>query len=84
MRSQVCVMLKRAKGFEGQTNDNKEFGKTTAFVRSGSRTIAVEWENCGRTWGNQNCPCLHSDPLLPDCPPGDTVRVHGRIWFEET
>ena len=83
MRSQVCVMLKRAKGFEQQTTDNKEFGRTIARVRSGRRAIAVDWETCGRTWGNPRCPCLHSDPLLPDCKPGDTVRAHGRLWFEE-
>ncbi|MBL8295926.1 MAG: polysaccharide deacetylase family protein [Bryobacterales bacterium] len=83
MRSQVCVMLKRAKGFEQQTVDNKEFGKSTARVRAGRRAIAVEWEHCGRTWGNARCPCLHSDPLLPDCKPGETVRVRGRLWFEQ-
>ncbi len=83
MRSQICVMLKRARGFEQQTADNKEFGKSVARVRSGRRGIATEWENCGRTWGNPNCPCLHSDPLLPDCKPGETVRVRGKLWFEE-
>ena len=77
MRSQVCVMLKRAKGFNKQV----EFGKTVARVRSGNRTIAVEWENCGRTWGNPQCPCIHSDPLLPDCKSGQTVRVSGKLWF---
>ncbi len=82
MRSQICVMLKRARGFERQTVANKEFGKSAARVRSGNRAIAVEWENCGRTWGNPSCPCLHSDPLLPDCKPGETVRVRGRLWFE--
>ena len=84
MRSQICVMLKRARGFEQQTADNKEFGKSVARVRSGRRSIAVEWENCGRTWGNPQCPCLHSDPLLPDCKPGETVRVRGKLWFEES
>lgn len=84
MRSQICIMLKRARGFEQQTADNKEFGKSIARVRSGRRSIAVEWENCGRTWGNPQCPCLHSDPLLPDCKPGETVRVRGKLWFEES
>jgi peptidoglycan/xylan/chitin deacetylase (PgdA/CDA1 family) len=82
MRSQVCVMLKRARGLAQQTNDNKEFGTSIARVRDGKRAVAVEWDNCGRTWGNPNCPCLHSDPLLPDCSPGETVRVRGRLWFE--
>lgn len=82
MRSQICVILKRAKGFAAQTNDNKEFGKSVARVASGGKAIAVAWADCQRTWGNPNCPCLHSDPWLPDCAPGDTVRTQGRLWFE--
>ena len=48
-----------------------------------SRWILTEWERCGRTWGNAQCPCLHSDPVLPDCAPGQMVRVTGRLWFAE-
>lgn len=85
LRTQICVLLKEAKGFEAQTNDNKTFGKTAAAARSstGGRWIVTEWERCGRTWGNALCPCLHSDPVLPDCAPGQTVRVAGRLWFRE-
>ena len=36
-----------------------------------------------RAWGNALCPCLHSDPVLPDCPPGQTVRVQGVVRFYE-
>jgi peptidoglycan/xylan/chitin deacetylase (PgdA/CDA1 family) len=82
LRSQVCVMLKRARGFAEQTQANKEFGSTIARARSGARSIAVEWDRCGRTWGNPNCPCIHSDPVFPDCAPGATVRARGRLWFE--
>lgn len=78
MRSQVCVMLKRAKGFAAET----DFGKTVARAKLGTRALAVEWDRCGRTWGNPRCPCVHSDPLLPDCAPGATVKVKGRLWFE--
>ena len=39
------------------------------------------WERCGRTWGNKACPCIHSDPVLPDCAAGETVRVRGKLWF---
>jgi hypothetical protein len=85
LRTQICVLLKGAPSFNTQTNANKTFGKTAAGVRSstGSRWIITEWERCGRTWGNQLCPCLHSDPVLPDCEPGNTVRVSGRLWFAE-
>jgi hypothetical protein len=85
LRTQVCVLLKGAPDFNSQTNDNKIFGKTVAAVRGrvGPRWILTEWERCGRTWGNAQCPCLHSDPVLADCAPGETVRVTGRLWFAE-
>jgi len=85
LRTQICVLLKEAKDFNAQSNDDKTFGRTAAGVRSsaGNRWIMTEWERCGRTWGNALCPCLHSDPVLPDCAPGQTVRVSGRLWFSE-
>jgi hypothetical protein len=45
--------------------------------------IIAAWDPCDRTWPNPPCPCLHSDPWFPDCRPGDTVWVHGGIWFSE-
>lgn len=82
MRSQVCVMLKRARGWAEQTNANKTYGPSVARVAAAGRSLATEWESCHRTWGNPNCPCLHSDPKLPDCAPGETVRTGGKLWFE--
>ncbi len=81
MRAQVCVMLGRAKGFEATTNDNKTLGKTEARVSAGGRTIRTEWEPLNRVWGQPRCPCMHSDPALPDCEPGQTVRARGWLRF---
>lgn len=83
LRTQICVLLKEAAGFNELTNGNKTFGRELASVRgsSGERSIMTRWENCGRTWGNAQCPCMHSDPVLPDCLPGETVRVRGKLWF---
>jgi hypothetical protein len=83
LRTQVCVMLKGAPEFNRQTAENKVLGTSVAEVRSESRSIRTEWERCGRTWGNPQVPCLHSDPVLPECPAGKTVRVKGRLWFED-
>ncbi len=47
------------------------------------RWIITAWEHCGKTWGQPNVPSLHADPVLPDCAPGQTVRVRGRLWFYE-
>jgi len=85
LRTQICVLLKGASGLNSQTTGNKIFGKTIAAVQTaaGGRWVQTEWERCGRTWGNPQCPCMHSDPVLPDCEPGQTVRVRGRLWFAE-
>ena len=83
LRVQVCVMLKGAPGFNRQTIANKRLTAPIAAVESeqGNRWILTAWERCGRVWGNTQCPCMHSDPLLPDCPAGQTVRVRGKLWF---
>jgi peptidoglycan/xylan/chitin deacetylase (PgdA/CDA1 family) len=85
LRVQICVMLKGAQEFNLQTNDNKRLSDPIAAVRSqtGNRWILTAWERCGRVWGNAQCPCMHSDPVLPDCPAGQIVRVRGKLWFYE-
>jgi peptidoglycan/xylan/chitin deacetylase (PgdA/CDA1 family) len=85
LRTQICVMLKGAPEFNAQTLENKELKPPEAAVRSanGRRWIRTSWERSGRVWGNPQCPCMHSDPVLPDCAPGETVRVRGRLWFED-
>jgi peptidoglycan/xylan/chitin deacetylase (PgdA/CDA1 family) len=84
LRTQICILLKGAPEFNAQTAENKILKQPVAGVRSsnGKRRIMTSWERCQRVWGNPQCPCLHSDPVLPDCAPGDTVRVRGRLWFE--
>ena len=85
LRTQLCVMLKGADGFTAQTRDNKTFEPPVAAVQSadGKRWILIAWERTGRSWGNDRCPCFHADPVFEDCPPGETVRLRGRLWFHE-
>jgi hypothetical protein len=85
LRVQNCVMLKGAKGFENQSNDNKVFSAPYAAACSGNgrRWIITGWEPSHRTWGNSRCPCLHADPKFPDCAPGETVRLNGWLSFYE-
>ncbi|MEW4528681.1 CehA/McbA family metallohydrolase [Maioricimonas sp. JC845] len=85
MRVQTCVMLKGAIGFSDQSNHNKRLVSPFAAVHSedGRRWIITAWEPNHRTWANPPVPCLHSDPILPDCAPGETVRARGRVWFYE-
>lgn len=85
LRVQNCVMLKSASGFEQQTNDNKMARPPYALAKSpnGQRWIITGWEPLHRAWYNERCPCLHSDPKFPDCPPGKTVRLRGWLSFYE-
>ncbi|MBI3823766.1 MAG: hypothetical protein HY289_13940 [Planctomycetes bacterium] len=85
MRVQNCVLLKGAKGFESLTNDNKVFAPPYAACKSadGKRWVITAWESHQRSWGNVKCPCLHSDPRIPDCAPGETQRLRGWLSFYE-
>jgi hypothetical protein len=85
LRIQICVMPKMAAGFAAQTNDNKVFRDPYAACRSsdGKRWIITAWENCHRPWGNERCPCFHSDPKFPDLEPGQMHRLRGWLSFYE-
>ena len=85
LRVQMCVMLAGLTGFTKQSNDNKVFAAPFAACRDeqGGRWIVTGWERCGRAWGNPPCPCLHADPVVEDCPPGETRRVRGWVSFFE-
>ena len=81
LRVQNCVMLRFAKGFDQQTNDNKITRGSYVACKdtSGKRWLITAWEPNHRAWSNAPCPCLHSDPKFPDCPPDETQRLRG--WF---
>lgn len=85
LRVQNCVMLRGAPEFAELTRENKLFAPPYAAVGNPERKrwIISAWEPCVRAWGNDTCPCLHSDPQFPDCPPGQTVEVSGVLAFHE-
>jgi hypothetical protein len=85
LRVQQCVMLKGAKGFSQQTNENKIFQKPYVACRSDDarRWIITAWTPCDRVWGNPPCPCLHSDPKFADCPVGEMRLLRGWLSFYE-
>ena len=85
LRVQNCVMTKMADGFEQQTNDNKVLTNPYVACRDsdGKRWIITAWTNCSNPWGNDKCPCFHSDPKFPDLEPGQTHRLYGWLSFYE-
>ena len=85
IRAQVCVMLGRAAGFEAQTFTNKVLDGPFAAACDGSgrRWVITAWEPLDRVWQNPPVPCIHSDPRLEDCPPGESREARGALWFYE-
>ena len=85
LRVQNCVMLKAAEGFNQQDNENKVDRDPWTAVHNpaGDRWILTAWKPNHRTWANAKCPCLHSDPKFPDCPPGESRTLHGWLSFYE-
>lgn len=83
LRVQNCVLLKAAAGFAQQDNANKVLANPYVAVHDPTRTrwIISAWDPCHRPWANDKCPCLHSDPKFPDCPPGETRRLRGWLSF---
>ena len=83
LRVQNCVMLRDAPGFNQQNTDHHHVhGPFVAAANAGQdRWIIVAWDHNQRAWGNSYCPCMHSDPQCPDCPPGETRRLRGWLSF---
>jgi len=46
-----------------------------------NRWIAAIWEPSRALFSNPHIPCIHSDPVPPDCPPGATTRAEGVVFF---
>jgi len=85
LKTQVCLMFKNASDFNEQTNDNKIFKcpYTAIHSKDSTKWIITAWDNCINAWGNEDCPCMHADPIFPDCKPAETVHLFGKIWFYE-
>jgi peptidoglycan/xylan/chitin deacetylase (PgdA/CDA1 family) len=85
LRVQMCVMLAGLTGFDERTNANKVLASPFAACKdaTGKRWVITGWERCGRAWGNPPCPCMHADPVVEDCPPGQTKLVRGWLSFYE-
>jgi peptidoglycan/xylan/chitin deacetylase (PgdA/CDA1 family) len=85
LRAQVCAMLGRATGFSAQSGDNKVLDPPFAAARdtTGRRWVIMAWDPLDRAWENPPVPCLHSDPAMGTCPPGETREARGWLWFYE-
>ena len=45
--------------------------------------LATIWEPSRVLFSNPHIPCIHSDPVPPDCPPGEATRANGIVFFHQ-
>ena len=90
LRVQVCTMLKGAVGFNLQQPLESIVEGPYIAIRGVDareqpthRWIVTHWTPNQRVWTNPPVPCMHSDPIFPDCAPGETVKVSGSLRFYE-
>lgn len=50
---------------------------------SPERWLGTIWRPARLVFSNSRIPCIHSDPLPPDCPPGQSTQAEGLIIFHE-
>ena len=88
LRVQVCTMLKGAFGFNLQQPLESIVEGPYVAIRGvdeneqpTNRWIVTHWTPNQRVWTNPPVPCIHSDPIFPDCTPGKTVTVTGSLRF---
>jgi hypothetical protein len=83
LQVQNCVLLAQAREFTSGTRSTHAPPFIACPNENRNRWILTAWQNCERTWGNDHCPCIHSDPCFDDCPPGETRRLRGWLSFYE-
>lgn len=83
LRAQVCVMLSAMPGFSTQTARRSAQLDDLIAVEGDEpgKWIIAGWTPNHRAWTNPPVPCIHSDPIFPDCPPGETSHVFGYLGF---
>jgi len=85
MMVQNCVMLRGAKGFTQQNNENllRMHPYAARSNAAGGRWVITAWQPCIFLRGNERVPCVHSDPILPNAAPGEQSAARGYLWFYE-
>ena len=49
--------------------------------KDGAHVLAIAWRNGRSVMSNGMIPCLHADPVLSNCPPGESVSVEGELYL---
>ncbi|MCP4642794.1 MAG: hypothetical protein GY851_20270 [bacterium] len=60
-----------------------DLGLVAVTSEDGDHVFAIAWPDARSILSNAKIPCVHADPVLPDCPPGRRVHVRGKLYLME-
>ena len=49
--------------------------------KDGRHVFAIAWPNPRSIMSNADIPCVHADPIWPNCPAGRRVHVRGKVYL---
>lgn len=67
----------------GRARTVADVGLPAVVSTDGRHVMGIHWQRPPSMLSNWHIPCFHADPTWPNCPPGEQVRVKGRIWLLE-
>jgi len=69
----------------GKAGVTSDYGLVAALAPDGKHVLAIAWPHPKSILSNWLIPCFHADPIWPQCPPKQSVRVRGKVYLlEET
>ncbi len=67
----------------GESSDVSELDAVAITSEDGNYVFAMAWPSARSILSNAEIPCVHADPVLPDCPPGQRVHRRGKLYLFE-
>jgi hypothetical protein len=67
----------------GRAAVTSDHGLVAALAPDGKHVLVIAWPHPKSMLSNWLIPCFHADPVWPQCPPRESVRVRGKVYLIE-
>ncbi len=67
----------------GVSSDVSGLDAVAVTSEDGRYVFALAWPSARSLLSNAEIPCVHADPVLPECPPGKRVHRRGKLYLFE-
>jgi hypothetical protein len=75
--------LKPGVGGWGASSDVADVGLVAVKATDGKHVLGLAWEHPRAIVSNWLIPCIHADPIWPECGAGKRERVRGKLYLME-